>query len=325
MNAVQEGLDVRISESAMKELENLYTRMEIESVIKSMNLRKALGKDGIHAVFYQSYWNTVGENTIHLCLRILNEEGDIAPPNKTLIALIPKVKGPNKMSDFRPISLCNISYKIIAKAIANRLKKILNDIISPTQTTFAPNRQISDNVLVRFECIHAISNRKKGKEGQITIKLDMSKAYDRVEWSFIRGMLDKMGFNEKWIDLTMRCVETISFAVLINGTPQEKFSPSRGLRQRDSLSSYLFLICGEGFTNILNREVNRGNLKGFRINSYCLSLSHLFFVDDSLIFCRATREECSTIKKACKMYEQASSQMINFKDSWLARTSPKSK
>lgn len=135
----------------------------------------------------------LGEETIKVCLQILNEDADIRPLNKTIIALIPKVKDPKQMKDFRPISLCNVSYKIIAKTFANRFKKVLETIISPTQATFVLGRLISNNVIIGFECIHAIRNKKKGKEGHVALKLDRSKAYDRVEWVFIRERLLKRG------------------------------------------------------------------------------------------------------------------------------------
>ena len=119
--------------------------------------------------------------------------------NHTNIVLIPKVKQPEKMYDFRPISLCNVMYKIISKILANRLKYILLSVISPTQSAFVPGRLITDNVLLAYETLHAMHTRKKGKKGSLSLKLDISKAYDRMEWPFLKGIMEKLGFPKRWI------------------------------------------------------------------------------------------------------------------------------
>ena len=150
--------------------------------------------------------------------------------NDTYICLIPKVKSPQKVTEFRPISLCNVVYRLISKILANRLKRVLDAVIDELQSAFVLGRLITDNVLVAFETMHCIDQRKKGKKALMAIKLDMSKAYDKVEWVYLETMMRKMGFHERWSSLIMMCVTTVSYSMLINGEPKGKIILLRGLR-----------------------------------------------------------------------------------------------
>lgn len=122
----------------------------------------------------------MSKGVVTTCLHILNDQGIIEPLNHTFIALIPKVLKPRKVSEFRPISSRNVVYRIITKVISNRLKPILAQIISPTHSAFLPNRLITDNIIISYECLHKIRHCKR-KNGQVALKLDISKAYDRIE------------------------------------------------------------------------------------------------------------------------------------------------
>ena len=141
-------------------------------------------------------------------------------------------------------------YRIIAKVIANRLKQILHQIISPSQSAFIPNWLITDNVILGYECLHKIRLSKGKKNGWVALKLDISKAYDRVEWNFLRQAMEKLGFSDKLVDLIMNCVTTPTFFILINGIAKGLIQPQRGLRQGCLLSPYLFIICAEVFSNL---------------------------------------------------------------------------
>lgn len=174
-------ITTKILEDKKRDMERPFNKAEVEVAVKSMNPNRAPGLDGVHALFYQKYWEIIGDDITKVCLQVLNEGMDVSLLNKTFIALIPKVSSPLNMNQFRPISLCNVSYKIIAKVLANRMKKVLDEIISNTQSAFVPIRLISDNVILGFECIHALNSRRKGKISLGALKLDMSKAYDRVE------------------------------------------------------------------------------------------------------------------------------------------------
>jgi len=154
-------------------------------------------------------------------------------------------------------------------------------------------------------------NKRKGKMGCAAIKLDMSKAYDRVEWGFLKGMMRRLGFCEQWINLIMECVTTVTYRVKVYGELSEAFAPERGLRQGDPLSPYLFLLCAEGFSELLRNAEESGMVKGLKICHGAPSVSHLLFVDDSLILCRADRGEAQHLQSLLQLYEACSGQVIN--------------
>ena len=192
---------------------------------------KAPGPNGFLAVFYQKHWKMVKAGVVATCLHILNEQGTITPLNYTYIALISKIMKPRKVTDFRPISLCNVIYRIVAIAIANRLKHILHQVISLTQNTFIPNKLLTDSISVGYECLHKIKHSKGKINGLVALKLDISKAYDRVEWMFLKQTMLKLGFAQSWLDLIMWCITIAFFSVIINGTTKGLIYPQRGLRQ----------------------------------------------------------------------------------------------
>ena len=213
---------------------------------------------------------------IKTVLDFLNH-GKVPPKfNETHIVLVPKTNNPTKVTEYRPISLCNVVYKLASKTLANRLRKVLPSLISDTQSAFVHGRLITDNVLVTFETMHHISQKKKGKVGEVSLKLDMSKAYDRVEWIWLEKIMERMGFDVKWRGLMMQCITTVTYSLKINGVPSGSIIPTRGLRQGDPLSPYLFLICAEGLSALIKKSVENGVLHGVAACKRGPSIFHFF-------------------------------------------------
>jgi hypothetical protein len=221
------------------------------------------------------------------------------------------VKNPLCVNEFQPISLCNVLYKLISKVLANRLKRILNSIISSTQSAFIQGRLITNNILAAYETLHTMNSRMSGKNGFMAVKLDMSKAYDRVEWGFLEETMRRMGFAPRWIYLIMMCVKTVQYSVLVNGEPCGCIQPSRGLRQGDPISPYLFLICAEVLSNMLTQANLDGRLSGVPTSKNGPRVSHLFFADDSLLFCRTSMTQWNQLTQLLTTYEGASRQRLN--------------
>lgn len=159
----------------------------------------------------------------------------------------------------------------------------MNKIISANQRAFVKGRMISNNILVAHECIHFLKNKRMGESFEMALKLDMSKAYDRVEWSFLWFIMEKLGFSNQWISRVKECVTTISFSVVVEGQPFGYFKPNRGLRQGDPLSPYLFLLCAKGFSFLLHKAGQAHKIQGLKIGSRWPAISHLLFIDDSLL------------------------------------------
>ena len=156
-----------------------------------------------------------------------------------------------------------------------------------------------------------INMKRKGKVGEMALKLDMSKAYDWVEWRCSQKIMEKLGFHERWICIVMACVSSVTYAIRLNGQPCGLITPTRGLRQGDPLFPYLFLLCAEGLSALLHKASVRKELKVVAASTRGPRISHLFFADDSLIFCKATKKEGVEVQRILQVYESSSGQQLN--------------
>ncbi|KAL0287022.1 UNVERIFIED_CONTAM: hypothetical protein Sangu_2713200, partial [Sesamum angustifolium] len=241
-----------------------YTE-EIKDAFFDIAEDKAPGPDGYSSGFYKAAWPLL--------------------VNTTILALIPKVRAPSTVSDFRPISCCNVLYKVITKIIVQRLRLVLDKLISPSQNAFVPGRSIGDNILLAQE-LFAGYNRQ-GLPMRCALKVDLRKAYDTVEWDFLSAVLQMFGFPGTFIGWVEECVTTPMFSVCINGNPHGFFKGSRGLRQGDPMSPFLFVLIMEVLQLMLLQLIDQN--EGFSFHWRCkeLGLFQLCFADDLLLFCKA--------------------------------------
>ncbi|CAN1817498.1 Putative ribonuclease H protein At1g65750 [Linum perenne] len=283
---------------------------EIREAVFNLGANQSPGPDGFPGHFYRRFWNTIGPR---FCDEIKNFFNTSTMPNNwndTHLVLIPKIPHPSSMSEFRPISCCNFRYKVISKIMASRLKKWIPTLIPETQAAFTGGRMIQDNIIIVHEVLHSFKTNPNRRQ-DLCLKLDMRKAYDLVEWDCLLSLLQAQGFSEKWRSWIASCISTVKFEILFNGQPLESFNPTRGIRQGDPLSPFLFILMTNALSFLINRSVNSNILKGIKLNKRGPKLTHCLFADDTIIFGEATIQEVNNIMDTINKYGNYTGQEIN--------------
>nr|GEW40904.1 RNA-directed DNA polymerase, eukaryota, reverse transcriptase zinc-binding domain protein [Tanacetum cinerariifolium] len=233
--------------------------------------------------------------------------------NATLISLVPKIQNPDKVSDFRPIACCNVIYKCISKIITNRLKGVLGKLVHESQSALIDGRQTTDNILLAQELFKGYNKKQKIKK--VAFKIDLQKAYDTINWNFVKVVLEQFGFPNKMVDWIIVCVSTTKFSININGEREGYFSGGRRLRQGDPMSLYLFTLVMEVFNIIMRKNI--GETKDFKYHQGCkkLKITHLCFADDLLVFCHGDSKFMGVIKETLEEFSSYSGLKANMSKS----------
>ncbi|GAB2272053.1 hypothetical protein Dimus_038968 [Dionaea muscipula] len=276
---------------------------EVRATFFALGRHKAPGPDGYSVEFFRSSWSDVGLDVTRAVMDFFDHARLLREANGTILSLIPKVTGPTRLTDFKPISCCNTVYKYISRIIVTRVRVVLPGLIGSEQSAFVRGRRIGDSILVAHELLCGYHLDRSPP--RCAIKIDIMKAYDSIEWDFLRIVLAGFGFPSWLVQRIMECVTTASFSVVVNGELTESFRSSRGLRQGDPLSPYLFVLCMEVLSEMLCRVAED---RSFEFHWRCrkVGLTHLCFADDLMIFSRETLLSVSRIISALEGFRQLS-------------------
>jgi ribonuclease HI len=284
------------------------TEEEITNIVWSMDPDKAPGPDGFSIHFYRICWEIIKFDLFRMIRGVFRKAKMGGGTKSTFLALIPKETNPRSFDRYRPISLCNSSYKIVAKLLANRIKPLLQKLISPAQGGFVKGRQILDNVIQIQEALHSSHARKE--QGMI-IKLDMSNAFDRVNRSFLLKVLEAFGFSHEFLNIIKACIENVWIAPMVNGRPTDFFSATRGLRQGCPLSPFLYILMADSLSRKLTQEQLCGTIPGIRIVQGAPPVNHALFADDSLLLGGASLRMAKAFKTILQKYCSVTGALIS--------------
>ena len=274
-------LDFRCSQEQRVSLIATPSREVIERTLLRLNPNKAPGPDGLTSGFYKAAWPIIGAEVIDSISAFFTTAFLPAVVNSTILSLVPKHPGASEITDYRPIACCTTIYKSISKILVAKLKPLLADLVLPNQTAFIQGRLLIENTILATGLVDGY-HKQKGLPC-ITLKVDIAKAFDTVNWDFLFICLASLGLPSLYLDCLRACVCTPSFSVGYNGTIQGFFKGKRGLRQGDPLSPYLFVIAMNCLSHMLNQGAANGRF-GYHAKCASSKLTHLCFADDLLIF-----------------------------------------
>jgi len=284
------------------------THKDIRKAVFSIGNDKAPGPDGYSSSFYKQAWSVVGGDFCAAVQDFFHSGSLLKQVNHSIISLVPKSLNVSSPSNFRPISCCNVIYKVIAKILAGRLAHVLKEIVSPMQNAFLGGRFMSDNINLVQELLRQYG--RKILSPCCLLKVDFKKAFNSVQWGFIENLLCRLGFPAKFVTLVMQCVSIDSFSVAVNGAIHGFFLGNSGVRQGDPLSPYIFICCMEYFSRMLKLASKR---EGFRFHPKCKlqGISHLAFADDVLLLSRGDSSSVQCLLRQLFLFGKTSGLDIN--------------
>src|SRR3954469_3015910 len=295
-------------------LNSPFTEEEIKKAVFQMEHNKAPGPDGFPAEFYQHFWDAIKTDLIELSQCWQDGQLELFRLNFGEIVLLPKVLEAERIQQYRPICLLNVSFKIFTKVATIRLNSVAHHVVKPTQTAFMQGRNILDGVVVLHETVHEMHTKKLNG---VIFKIDFEKAYDKVKWSFLQQTLRMKGFSEEWCALIHSCVSGGSVAVNVNDEIGRFFQTKKGLRQGDPLSPILFNIVADMLAIMIERAKLDGQIEGVIPHLVDGGLSILQYADEKILFMEHDLDKATNLKLILSAFEQLSGLKINFHKSEL--------
>lgn len=311
---IQEIHPFRCSDSLATQLSAIPSEEEIVKVLYSLPKNKAPGPDGFTMEFFTSSWDLVGNDLVGAVKEFFTGSYMLRQVNATIISLTPKFPGAEQLKDFRPISLCNTVYKVISKIISYRLKLITPKVVQRNQVGFVKGRLLCENVLLAAELV-----RDFNKDGEVTrgcLQIDISKAYDNVNWNFILNILEALELPKVFINWISLCISTPHYSVSVNGELVGFFKGMKGLRQGDPISSSLFILGMDILSKLMDNALRNGD---FSPHPLCMDplITHLSFADDVLVFFDGSEFSLRGILRVLSDFEKVSGLALNLKKSCL--------
>ncbi|XP_062115338.1 uncharacterized protein LOC133829622 [Humulus lupulus] len=293
---------------------NPFTVKEIRAALFSIPSTKSPGPDGYGSGFFKSMWKDIGQD---ICSAIMHGFSTGQFPkelHETTLSLLPKVVNPARASDYRPIACCSTLYKVMAKLLCSRLAVVLPSLIQSNQGAFVRGRSIAHNIMILQDLIKNYGRALTSP--RCAIKIDLSKAYDMVDWYFLENLLKAYYFPMKFIGWVMNCIKNTSYSLLINGRVQSSFKGEKGLRQGDPMSPLLFVLIMEYMTRCLQLDARSPS---FRFHPMCKSLKliNLCFADDVILFCKGSCATVNILKESLRKFSEESGLSINTKKSQI--------
>ncbi|XP_057248356.1 uncharacterized protein LOC104890473 [Beta vulgaris subsp. vulgaris] len=296
-----------LSPSQQQQLIRPFSKDEVHEAMFGIGQGKSPGMDGSTAEFFKHHWVALGNEVFQAVNHFFTTGFILHEWNQTLIVLLPKGQNPEDVTQFRPISLCNTIYKCVSKCLVNRLRPLLSNLITEFQSAFIPGRHMDDNILISHELTHVLNKHRNGNVHLAALKIDMNKAYDRVNWRFLLKVLQAYGFPAQWIQLISQCISTVKYRILVNGQVTESFPSHCGLRQGDPLSPYLFLFCMDIFSRMMIMATDIRLFDGIRAHSVDYFLYET--VQSTWPFCHISGQMLSVRKSFVKFSPNVSEAM----------------